>query len=449
MEFTQTQLLYSAVGLAGGLLLGIFAGLGYRLRQLSQQRRRLGAQLAQLSREHGELRQAHGQLQARLREREAQHRAQVGLLNEHRSQLRQEFEHLAHRIFENRSEQFASHSRQSLESLLQPFRDQISQFQQRVDQVHTESIKGQANLEGELRKVLEIGLQMNTQASNLTAALKGDNKAAGNWGEAQLERSLQLAGLQAGEHYEAQAALRDGEGRRRLPDFLVKLPDDKHLVIDSKVSLVDYERAVAAADEPSREAALAAHIRAVRRHIDDLARKDYAHLPQLDSPDFVLMFMPVEPAYIEALRHNRELFNYGYQQGVILVSHTTLMPILRTVANLWMVDRSNREARAIGDRAGEIYNQVCLLAQRLQKLGNTLGTASSHYNDAVRALVGSRGLHAKVERFQQLSTRANRSMPELAPIHPDLEQDRLAAVEPAPPQPLNGEAHPDATPTPP
>jgi DNA recombination protein RmuC len=442
MEFTQAQWLYGVIGLSGGLLLGLFGLLLSRRPPVPGPRPGLARQLGQLTREHGEMRQAYGQLQSRFREREAQHRAQVGLLNEHRAQLKQEFENLAHRIFEDRSEQFANHSRQSLETLLQPFREQISQFRQRVDQVHTESVKGHANLEHELRKVLEVGLQMNAQANNLTAALKGDNKAAGSWGEAQLERSLQLAGLQPGEHYEAQAALRDAEGRRRLPDFLVKLPDDKHLVIDSKVSLVDYERAVAAEDEAGRDAALGAHIRAVRRHIDDLARKDYAQLPQLDSPDFVLMFMPVEPAYIEALRHNRELFNYGYQQGVILVSHTTLMPILRTVANLWMVQRSNREAREIGDRAGDIYNQVCLLAQRLQKLGNTLGTASGQYNDVVRALVGKQGLHGKIERFQQLSTRANRSMPAIETVHPDLEGDRLATLEPQSPAPINGESQP-------
>lgn len=425
MQFAEFQTVLVVSGLAAGLLLATFGWLLHRLRGQQRQRRALTRQLQEISQRYQALQRDHARLQAGSEEREKQHRAQVGLLNENRAQLKQEFEHLAHRIFENRSEQFNRQSQQSLEALLKPFREQINGFQQRIDQVHTESVKGQASLEGELRKVLEVGLQMNEQAGNLSAALKGDKKLSGNWGEFQLERSLQLAGLEAGDHYRAQAALRDEDGRRRLPDFLVNLPDGKHLVIDSKVSLVDYERAVAADSDTDREAALAAHGQAVRRHIDDLAAKDYTHLPQLDSPDFVLMFMPVEPAYIEALRHNRELFNYGYERGVVLVSHTTLMPLLRTIANLWMVERSNREAREIGRRAGEIYNQVSLVAERLHRLGNTLRSAGNHYNDTVRALVGKQGLQGKVERFGQLSGKTGRPMTEVTPIHADLEQDRL------------------------
>lgn len=427
MDFNQQQLILIGAGLCAGLLVGLLGFLTWRLRRVQRLRRRQAEQLARLGGEHTTLRQEYGRLLERLRERERQFREQAQVQDAHKAQLRQEFENLANRIFERRSEQFDQHSRQSLNDLLQPLREQISGFRQRIDQVHTESVKGHTQLENELKKVLEIGLRMNEQAGNLAAALKGDKKTTGNWGEAQLERSLQLAGLQPGDHYQAQASLRDEQGRRRMPDFLVKLPDDKHLVIDSKVSLVDYDRAVSADSEAARDAALGAHCLAVRRHIDDLAGKDYANLPQLTSPDFVLMFMPVEPAYIEALRHNRELFNYGYEKGVILVSHTTLMPILRTVANLWMVDRSNREAREIGNRAGEIFNQVCLLADRLHKLGNTLRSAGNHYNDTVRALMGKQGLHGKVERFQHLSGKATRSMPDIAHLHTDLEQDRLRA----------------------
>lgn len=149
----------------------------------------------------------------------------------------------------------------------------------------------------------------------------------------------------------------------------------------------------------------------------------------MGSPDFVLMFMPIEPAYIEAMKHNKDLFNYGYQKGVVMVSHTTLMPILRTVANLWMVERSNTEAREISARAGEIYNQVCTVAERLYKLGNTLTTASRQYNDTVTGLIGKQGLAGKVERFQHLSAKANKTMPALEPIHNDLENDRLEQLK--------------------
>ena len=170
-------------------------------------------------------------------------------------------------------------------------------------------------------------------------------------------------------------------------------------MIDSKVSLVDYERAVTAESDLERTAALEAHAKAVKNHIDALSAKDYANLPGMQSPDFVLMFMPVEPAYIEVMRSQRELFNHGYQKNVVLVSHTTLMPILRTVANLWMIEHSNREAREISERAGDIYNTVCLLGERLYALGASISTTANKYNDAVKAVQGKQGLVGKVARF--------------------------------------------------
>jgi DNA recombination protein RmuC len=417
--------LVPVAALVAGLALGATTALMFRLRQLQRSNNAQAQRLAQLDSRHQALRSEYDQLLARQREQERQHRAQLELLNANREQLKLEFENLANRIFETRGKQFSDSSRATLNDMLQPFREQITGFQQRIDQVHSESLKGQALLEGELRKVLDIGLQMSAQASNLTSALKGDKKTTGNWGEAQLERTLELAGLVAGEHYATQAAFRDEQGRRRLPDVLIKLPDNRHLVIDSKVSLVDYEGAVAAESEEQRIALLEGHARAVRQHIDDLAGKAYANLPGLGSPDFVLMFMPVEPAWIEAMRHNRDLFNYGYQRGVVLVSHTTLMPILRTVANLWIVERSNQEAQEISRSAGDIYNQVCTVAERLQRLGNTLQAAANHYNSTVLSLSGKQGLAGKVDRFQGLSTHTSKSMPTLEPLHLDIDTDRL------------------------
>ena len=368
------------------------------------------------------------QLQTQQDEREDRHLEQITLLNETRENLKKEFENLANKIFEDKSKSFATTSQTSLEILLKPFREQITGFQTRVNEVHSESIKGNTALEKEIQKVLEVGLEMNSQASNLTVALKGDKKTVGNWGEAQLERTLELAGLQAGEHYESQAPYKDGEGRRKFPDFVIKLPNNKNLVIDSKVSLIDYDRAIGATTDEARAVALNAHAQAVRNHIDDLASKDYANLIGIGSPDFVMMFMPIEPAYIEAMKHSNGLFNYGYQKGVVMVSHTTLMPILRTVANLWMIEKSNQEAKDISSKAGDIYNQVCLVGDRLHKLGNTLKAANNHYNDAIKGLAGKQGLHGKVERFQLLSTRANKEMATLEPIHDDIENDRLEPV---------------------
>jgi len=405
----------------------------------------LKAELAEVRSRLNTSQQEHAQLQTQQSEREDRHLEQIELLNETRENLKKEFENLANKIFEDKGKSFTTTSQASLEALLKPFREQITGFQTRINEVHSESLRGNTALEKEIQKVLEVGLEMNSQASNLTVALKGDKKTAGNWGEAQLERTLELAGLQAGEHYESQTAYRDADGRRKLPDFVLKLPDSKSLIIDSKVSLVDYDRAIAADTDEVRTEALNSHAQAVRNHIDDLSSKDYTNLPGIGSPDFVLMFMPIEPAYIEAMKHNKDLFNYGYKKGVVMVSHTTLMPILRTVANLWMIEQSNKEAQEISARAGDIYNQVCLVAERLQKLGNTLRAANNHYNDTVKGLVGKQGLHGKVERFQQLSTRANKEMAALEPIHDEIENDRLETAmdrqdEEASPQLLKNDA---------
>ena len=394
-----------------------------------QQLNKLEQQVDEISHRYHDLQNEHTRLKTQQQERQSQHEEQIQLLNEARQNLKQEFQLLANKIFEDKGKNFTSTNKESLESLLKPFREQISGFQSRINEVHTESVKGHTALEAEIKKVLEVGLEMNSQATNLATALKGDKKTTGNWGEAQLERTLELAGLLPGDHYETQASFTDGEGKRRLPDFVIKLPDNKSLVIDSKVSLVDYDRAISAETEEQQLEALKAHAQAVRKHIDDLSSKDYSNLPGLDSPDFVLMFMPVEPAYIEAMKHNKELFNYGYQRQVVMVSHTTLMPILRTVANLWMIDQSNREAREISARAGEIYNQVCLVAERLHKLGNTLKSANNHYNQAVKGLAGQQGLHGKVERFRQLSSKASKNLVDLEPLHSDLELEKLEAIE--------------------
>lgn len=345
-----------------------------------------------------------------------------------KKQLKTEFQNLANQILEEKGKTFAQNSQSSLDAMLKPFRDQIDGFQKRVNQVHDETLRGNVSLSSEIKRVLEAGMKISSEANTLATALKGDKKTTGNWGEVQLERTLQLAGLAPGDHYEAQAHFKDGQGNNRHPDFVIKLPDLKHLVIDSKVSLVDYDRAIAADTDAETQAALDAHVKAVRNHIDDLSKKDYSNLVGMRSPSFVLMFMPIEPAYIEAMKHNKDLFDYGYQRNVIMVSHTTLMPILKTVANLWMVARSNQQAHELSARAGEIYNQVVVVAERLKKLGSNLDTVSRQYNETVKAVAGQQGLYGKTSRFNELSSKANKTMPALEPLHADFENERLELI---------------------
>jgi DNA recombination protein RmuC len=349
-------------------------------------------------------------------------------LTQLREQMTLEFQHLANQVLEEKGQLFSQRSRHTLDSLLTPFRDQIENFQKRVNDVHSEAVRGNASLGVEIRKVLEAGMNISAQANSLAMALKGDKKTTGGWGELQLESALQTAGLLKDEHYVAQQHFRDEKGERRYPDFVVKLPDDRHIVIDSKVSLVDYERALTAQTAQAVESALAEHVKSVRRHIDDLSRKDYGNLPGMNSPSLVLMFMPIEPAYIEALRQDRTIFDYGYQRNVILVSPTTLMPVLKTVGNLWMLVRGNEQAHEVSSRAGEIYNQVVVVAERLKKLGDMLDSVSRQYNQTVTAVAGQQGLYGKVSRFNELSTKARKDLPPLEPTHPDFENERLELI---------------------
>jgi DNA recombination protein RmuC len=380
---------------------------------------------------HNKLLQSEKNNQTLIVEREKErefNKQRVVQFEESRRQLKLEFEKLASDVLKNSQKQFSERSVEGLDSFLKPFREQIEGFQKRVNEVHTDATKGNAALESEIKKVLEVGLKMGSDAQNLTSALKGDSQKRGGWGEAQLERTLEMSGLIAGAHFEKQSSFKDSEGRRKQTDYLINIPGEKQIIIDSKVSLVAYDRVVAAESDKELGLALNDHANAVKSHIDDLSSKDYTNLIGMRSPSFVLMFMPIEPAYIEALKFNKDLFNYGYEKNIVLVSHTTLIPILRTVANLWMVERSNKEAREISGKAGEIFNQVCEVANRLSKLGGSLTAATNHYNSTLTAIGGKQGLHGKVERFSQLSSKVSKSMPVLEPLHIDLKTESLELV---------------------
>lgn len=353
------------------------------------------------------------ELESTQQEKDKAFQQQLAQLQQAKEQLRQVFENTAQRIFEEKNKQFQSQHQQSMQQVLTPLKEQLQQFQQRINDVHDKSTKSNADLHAELQKVMNIGLAMNQEATNLTKALKGQSQQRGAWGEAQLERTLEMSGLLKGSHYTSQMPLENKQGERRRPDFVVLLPDNKHIVIDSKVTLVAYERAITAEHEAERMQAFDEHIKSVKAHIDDLKSKDYTQLIGLRTPSFVLMFMPIEPAYIEALKHDPRLFEYGYHKGVVLVSHTTLIPILRTVANLWTMAEANQQADDLIQHASAIYQQVRVVAERLHRLGKNLDTVNKQYNSTVVGLTGQQGLYRKVERFSRLSTDSMTELPVL------------------------------------
>jgi DNA recombination protein RmuC len=432
----NADLVWTIVGLAGLLLVGLL----YSLRQYHNSRHEMKTRLETTLQTEYSLRESLHAAEKKIQalelklEKERELSAQkIEQFEANRKQLKVEFENLANRILEDKARTFDKSSRTSLEALLKPFREQVEGFQKRVNDVHSESIKGNTKLEGEIRKVLEVGLKIGSDAQNLTDALKGDSQRRGSWGETQLEKTLQLSGLIESDHYDKQTSMTDAEGKRKQTDFLIKLPDNKHLIIDSKVSLNAYDRVVAAENDEQLQIALNEHVKAVKGHIDDLQGKNYTSLAGIRSPSFVLMFMPLEPAYIEALKYEKDLFAYGYERGVVLVSHTTLIPILTTVANLWAMERSTREARELGDKAGDIYNQVRKVTERLAKIGGSLGAATNHFNETVTAISGRQGLRGKVERFAEMSSKVTQVIPEIEPLHNDLQSEKLELLaEPLP-----------------
>ena len=279
--------------------------------QLKETKVNLSAQqerYSELQERYQSLSSEHTELKTTLERKEEHFQEQMQQLGETKQALTKEFENIANKIFEEKGKTFTQTSQSSIDSMLKPFREQIEGFQKRINEVHDASLQGNSNLNAEIRKVLDIGLQMSKEATSLTSALKGDSQQRGAWGEAQLRRTLEMSGLIEDAHFAVQSSFKDDEGKQKQTDYLIKLPDDKHIIIDSKVSLVAYDRAVSADTEEEYNLAMAEHVKAVRRHIDDLAGKDYTNLVGMRSPSFVLMFMPIEPAYIEALKSNKDLF---------------------------------------------------------------------------------------------------------------------------------------------
>lgn len=348
---------------------------------------------------------------ARDKEREAAEE-KLKLLQENKEQLKQEFQNLANQIFDSKQQSFSEQSRQGLDALLKPFKDQLESFRHRVDQVHSETINGQSSMKSELVKLIELNAQITTEASNLTKALKGDKKLQGTWGEQKVELLLEQAGLRKGVEYQREASFKNEDDENGRPDFVVQLPEGKHIIIDSKVSLVAYTDYVAAETDEQRASALAAHVQALRNHVQSLAGKRYPELTGMNSPDFVFLFMPVEPAYLLAAEHNPALFQQAYEQRIAIVTATTLLPVLRVVANLWSIQRQNQSTLQLAQQASSVYNKLRIFVEKMEKLGHQLSTVQKTYADSFNTLTGPHGsLTRTVDKFVDLGVKVVKRLP--------------------------------------
>jgi len=343
----------------------------------------------------------------------AEHFAQqLALFNEQKEALKQEFENISNKIFEEKGKSFSHQNQQSMDALLNPFKQQLEAFRKRVDEVHTSQTQEQATLKSELKQLHELNQRITAEASNLTRALKNDKKVQGNWGEIQVEMILDQSGLKKGREYMREENRKDDERKNWRPDFVVYLPEGKQVIIDSKVSLNAYTDYVAADDEQERERFLKKHALAVHAHIDALSQKDYSALPGINSPDFVFMFMPVESAFIAAFEYDQSLLNKAFEKRIVVVTPTTLLATLRTIANLWSIERQNQSAMTLAGQAGKVYDKLRVFVEKMDKLGNQIATVHKTYDDAHSTLTGSRSLTSTVQKFVDLGVRVKQSMPE-------------------------------------
>ena len=334
------------------------------------------------------------------------------LLEQNREALKQEFENLANRIFDQKSERFSEQSKNHLSSLLNPFREQLSDFRKRVDDVYTNDTRDREALRGEIKSLQELNRQITEEASNLTKALRGDKKIQGNWGELILEKVLERSGLRKGVEYDTQGSYRDQDGQLLRPDVVVHLPDERHIIIDSKVSLEAYQAYVGAETDELRDQALRAHVEAVRSHIRSLSEKDYSQLHGLHSPDFVLMFMPIEPAFVAAFQYDEKLFADAFERKIVVVTPTTLLATLRTIENIWRYERQSQNARQIADRAGAVYDKLRVFVEHMERLGQQLHTAQGSFDQAMNTLTRGRGnLVSQANRFVELGVRVRKELP--------------------------------------
>nr|WP_297460849.1 DNA recombination protein RmuC [uncultured Halomonas sp.] len=368
------------------------------------------AQLASLNERLAALRERSARLEVERDQQSVHHAEKLALLEEARERLKQDFEALAGRIFEQRQQTFASQSRESLEALLKPFREQVGTFQRRVEELHGQDSRERTTLKTQIDQLAGLNRQMSEEAANLAKALKGDKKMQGNWGEMVLETVLERSGLRRDIEYRREVSIQGESGRQR-PDAVVYLPDDKHLIIDAKVSLNAYVAYVNAEEETARAVALKTHIQAVRSHIDTLTQREYASLPGLNSPDFVFLFMPVEPAFALAFEHDDTLFQDAFARHVIVVTPTTLLASLRTVASLWSLERQNENARLIAERAGRLLDKFSGFVDSLEDIGRQLDRAQGSYRQAMNRLkTGQGNLVGQAVELERLGVRMKKSL---------------------------------------
>lgn len=322
-----------------------------------------------------------------------------------------EFKNLANEILEEKSKKFTLQNKENLDQLLTPLKERIGEFQKRIEDTNKEDGVRSASLAQQIKQLSELNKQITQEAKNLTRALKGDTKVQGNWGEVILERILEKSGLEKGREYESQVSETSTEGKRFQPDVVVKLPENKNIIIDSKVSLVAYERYINAETDEDQLTQIKLHIASVRNHLKGLGEKSYQNLYGIDGLDFVLLFIPIEPAFSLAVQQDPELFNDAYARNIVVVSPTTLIATLRTIASIWKQEYQNKNAIEIARQSGALYDKFVAFTEDLKNIGKHLdGTQKAYLEAEKKLLTGKDNLIRKTEKIKQLGAKASKQL---------------------------------------
>lgn len=324
-----------------------------------------------------------------------------------------EFSLIANKILDEKSAKFTAQNQTNLDTILNPLKANIKSFEEKVDKVYQTEAAERSQLKGVIFQLMDQSKQIQTDANNLTKALKGDSKKQGNWGEVILERVLERSGLIKDREYRTQASLNSAEGARLQPDVVIDLPDDKNLIVDAKISLVAYERLMSAETDEEKLSNLKQHLASVKAHIDGLAGKNYQNLYQINSPDFVLLFMPIESSFSVTVQADNELFNYAWDRKVVIVSPTTLLATLRTIASIWKVDRQNKNVFEIAEEAGALYDKFVGFLADMEHIGKYINQTQKAHDDAFKKLqFGNGNLIGKVEKIKKLGakTKSNKQI---------------------------------------
>jgi DNA recombination protein RmuC len=388
--------------------------------QLQQGQTTAEKQIAQINLEKEAIRTEKEALQIQLTKKEAdfdnlweRHKEQKNEVEQLQEKFTKEFENLANKILDEKSNKFTEQNKENMQNILSPLQDKIQLFEKKVEDTHKESIDYHAALRQQILGLREMNEQMSKETINLTKALKGDSKMQGNWGELVLERVLEKSGLEKGREYEVQQSFTTEEGNRVFPDVVINLPDGKKMIVDSKVSLTSYEKYINEEDDNLRSAFLKDHVNSIKRHVEQLGDKNYQDLYQIESPDFVLLFIPMEPAFALALNEDTTLYNRAFEKNIVIVTPSTLLATLRTIDSMWTNQKQQENAYEIARQAGALYDKFEGFVTDLVKIGKKMEETKTEYGNAMSKLVDGRGnLITSVEKLKKMGAKAKKSLPE-------------------------------------